>query len=127
MMVICMNDPGPIADPNNPGQTITDPLFQSGYSDFCYELPFMPGQTRLLRYPGCADLGIRRWIQHPDCSYPDATPAISEVDGDGIGPWVAGLKGAVTKVTVGGRRQRLYQQPLSHLQQHRHRRNRRGR
>src|SRR5205814_678918 len=27
---------------------------------------------------------------NPDCSYPDATPAVSEVDGDGgIGPWVS--------------------------------------
>jgi len=24
---------------------------------------------------------------NPDCAYPDATPAIKEVDGDGIGPW----------------------------------------
>src|SRR5207302_11307834 len=26
---------------------------------------------------------------NPDCSYPDATPAVKEVDGDGIGPWVS--------------------------------------
>ena len=25
----------------------------------------------------------------PDCAYPAATPAISEVDGDGVGPWVS--------------------------------------
>ena len=30
----------------------------------------------------------------PDCAYPDATPAVAEVDGDGIGPWVGGASGA---------------------------------
>ena len=26
---------------------------------------------------------------NPDCAYPDATPAVKEVDGDGVGPWVS--------------------------------------
>ncbi len=37
MMVTCMNDPGPIPDPANVGQMITDPLFNPAYSQFCYE------------------------------------------------------------------------------------------
>ena len=38
MMVVCMNDRGSAVAP--------DPLFQPSYSQFCYELPFMPGQTQ---------------------------------------------------------------------------------
>ena len=34
----------PVRSPTATGQT-TDPLYQDGYSQFCYELPFMPGQT----------------------------------------------------------------------------------
>jgi len=37
MMVMCMNDRGTAVAP--------DPLYQESYSQFCYELPFMPGQT----------------------------------------------------------------------------------
>ena len=65
MMVQCMNDPGPILDTRttivnlagvtiaNPtlGQMINDPLFNPAYSDFCYELPYMPGDTTYLDTP----------------------------------------------------------------------------
>ena len=104
MMVTCMNDAGPIADPNNIGKTIVDPLFQAGYSDFCYELPFMPGQTGYFDTPVVPTSAFAGGYNTPDCSYPDATPAVSEVDGDGVGPWVGGVKGSLTavKVTNGG-------------------------
>ncbi len=100
MMVTCMNDPGPIADPNNPNSIITDPLYQSGYSDFCYELPFMPGQTGYFDTPVVPTSAFAGGYNTPDCSYPDATPAVSEVDGDGVGPWVGGVKGTVVKVSL---------------------------
>jgi hypothetical protein len=51
MMVTCMNDPGPIPDPLHPGQKITDPLYNPAYSQFCYEIPFMPGQTQYMDTP----------------------------------------------------------------------------
>ena len=55
MMIACMNDPGPIkdTDPASPtfGQMITDPMFNPGYSNFCYETPFMPGQTQYMDTP----------------------------------------------------------------------------
>jgi hypothetical protein len=89
MMVTCMNDPGPIADPNNPSQSIADPLYQSGYSNFCYELPFMPGQTGYFDTPVVPTSAFAGDYNTPDCAYPDATPAVSEVDGDGVGPWVS--------------------------------------
>jgi len=41
----CMNDRGDGAAP--------DPLFNSSYSSFCYELPYMPGQTGYFDTPVC--------------------------------------------------------------------------
>jgi hypothetical protein len=93
MMVGCMNDAGPVN-----GQT--DPLFQEGYSQFCYELPFMPGQTGYFDTPVVPTSAFAGGYNPPDCAYPNATPAVKEVDGDGVGPWVAGLKGTVTSVAV---------------------------
>jgi len=87
MMVVCMNDAG--------SGTTPDPLFQPGYSQFCYELPFMPAQTGYFDTPVVPTSAFSEGYNHPDCNYPDATPAISEVDGQwtsgsGVGPWVPG-------------------------------------
>jgi hypothetical protein len=101
MMVTCMNDAGPIADPNNLGQTIPDPLYQSGYSQFCYELPFMPGQTGYFDTPVVPTSAFAGDYNTPDCAYPDATPAISEVDGDGVGPWVSASGHTLTITALG--------------------------
>ncbi len=82
MMVMCMNDPGNAATP--------DPFFNPSYSQFCYELPFMPAQTQYLDTPVVPTAAfIGSGYNNPDCAYPDATPAVSEVDGDSTGPWVA--------------------------------------
>jgi hypothetical protein len=81
MMITCMNDPGTGATP--------DPLFNPGYSQFCYEIPFMPGQTQYMDTPVTPTTAFSEGYNHPDCAYPDATPAISEVDGDGVGPYVS--------------------------------------
>ena len=88
MMVLCMNDPGPIAGPG--GTMITDPSFTPGYSQFCYELPFMPGTTQYLDTPVVPTSAFAgAGYNNADCAYPGLTPAISEVDGDAIGPWVS--------------------------------------
>src|SRR5207247_2734200 len=83
MMVTCMNDAGTGATP--------DPLYNSQYSQFCYEIPFMPGQPQYMDttvVPTSAFAGAG--YNNPDCDYPDATPAISEVDVDSnIGPWAS--------------------------------------
>ncbi len=104
MMVFCMNDPGPITDTRptivnaagqvvaNPtlGQPITDPAFAQGYSQFCYELPFMPGTTQYLDTPVVPTSAFAgAGYNNVDCAYPTLTPAIKEVDGDGVGPWIA--------------------------------------
>ena len=112
MMVMCMNDPGPIVDTRptlsngspNPtfGQMITDPLFTQGYSQFCYELPFMPGTTQYLDTPVVPTSAFAgAGYNNVDCAEPDATPAISEVDGDGVGPWVSASGHTLTITALG--------------------------
>jgi Bacterial Ig domain len=88
MMVMCMNDPGPIPGPG--GALVTDPAFTPGYSQFCYELPFMPGTTQYLDTPVVPTSAFAgAGYNNVDCAYPTATPAIAEVDGDQVGPWVS--------------------------------------
>jgi hypothetical protein len=100
MMVFCMNDPGPIPGPG--GTMITDPAYTYGYSQFCYELPFMPGTTQYLDTPVVPTSAFAgAGYNNVDCSYPDATPAIAEVDGDGIGPWVSAAGNTLTITALG--------------------------
>ncbi len=86
MMVMCMNDKGPVTVN---GTSQTDPLYNPAYSQFCYELPFMPGQTDYLDTPVVPTSAFSAGYNHPDCAYPDATPSISSVTGDVAGPWVS--------------------------------------
>jgi hypothetical protein len=100
MMVACMNDPD-MPDPLHPGKTIRDPLFNPGYSQFCYEIPFMPGQTQYMDTPVVPVSAFAEGYDQPDCAYPDATPAISSVTGDpisggGTGPWLSSLGHTLT-------------------------------
>jgi hypothetical protein len=106
MMVQCMNDPGPILDknPSSPtfGQLITDPLYNPAYSNFCYEEPYMPGLTTYLDTPVVPTQAfVGAGYNNPDCSYPDATPAIKEVDGDQVGPWVSAAGKTLTITALG--------------------------
>jgi hypothetical protein len=111
MMVMCMNDPGPILDTRqtivnasgttiaNPtlGQMVTDPAFTDGYSQFCYELPFMPETTQYLDTPVVPTSAFAgAGYNNPDCAYPTLTPAIREVDGDAVGPWVSQAGNTIT-------------------------------
>ncbi len=106
MMTQCMNDPGPIMDtnPSSPthGQMITDPLYNPAYSDFCYINPFMPGLTTYNDTPVVPTEGfVGAGYNNVDCSYPDATPAVAEVDGDGIGPYVSAAGKTLTITALG--------------------------
>ena len=50
----------------------------------------MPGTTQYLDTPVVPTSAFAgAGYNNVDCAYPDATPAIAEVDGDGIGPWVS--------------------------------------
>jgi hypothetical protein len=115
MMVMCMNDPGPILDTRqtilgptgtqiaNPtlGKVVNDPAFTSGYSQFCYELPFMPETTQYLDTPVVPTSAFAgAGYNNVDCSYPTLTPSIKEVDGDtGVGPWVGSGTGHTLTIT----------------------------
>jgi len=106
MMVFCMNDPGPILDTKvgspTQGQMITDPLYSVGYSQFCYELPFMPYTTQYLDTPVVPTSAFAgAGYNNVDCAYPALTPAIKEVDGDGIGPWVSAAGHTLTITALG--------------------------
>lgn len=104
MMVACMNDPD-MPDPAHPGQTIKDPLYNPAYSQFCYEIPFMPGQTQYMDTPVVPVQAFADGYNQPDCAYPDATPAISTVTGDasngGAGPWVRAAGNLLTINALG--------------------------
>jgi hypothetical protein len=107
MMVQCMNDPGPIKDtnPSSPtyGQLVNDPLYNPAYSNFCYEQPFMPGLTNYEDTPVVPTQAfVGAAYNNPDCSYPDTTPAIKEVDSqDGVGPWVSAAGRILTITALG--------------------------
>ncbi len=69
MMVTCMNDPGTGTTP--------DPLYNPEYSQFCYEIPFMPGQTQYMDTPVVPTSAFAgAGYNNPDCNYPALTPAI---------------------------------------------------
>jgi hypothetical protein len=94
MMVTCMNDAGTGPTP--------DPLFQPGYSQFCYELPFMPGQTGYFDTPVVPTSAFSEGYNHPDCNYPDSTPAIARVTSSDIaGPWVSAAGHSLTITALG--------------------------
>jgi len=100
MMVVCMNDPGPIPGPG--GTMVTDPQFAQGYSQFCYELPFMPGTTQYLDTPVVPTSAFAgAGYNNVDCSYPTLTPAISSVTGDVAGPWVSAAGKSLTINALG--------------------------
>jgi len=82
MMVACMNDPGTGATP--------DQYFNPSYSQFCYEIPYMPGATQYMDTPVVPTAAFAEGYNPPDCSYPTATPAVSSViSSDANGPWVS--------------------------------------
>lgn len=93
MLIACMNDPGPIPDPENQGAFITDPNFRPQYTQFCYTFQYMPGATTYLDTPVLPIAAFAGANQFPlDCEYPDGTPVIHSVsapgNGVGGGPYV---------------------------------------
>lgn len=109
MLVTCMNDPGPIPDPNGTidaatGQVamVPDPAYNPSYSTFCYTNPFMPGQTTYLDTPVLPIAAFAAGYSPADCSEPDATPAIKRVDSSaGKGPWLPTSGGTLTIIAQG--------------------------
>lgn len=106
MLITCMNDPGPIPDPNNPGKFITDPMYNPMYSNFCYTWPFMPGITTYLDTPVLPVAAFAAKYNPVDCAYPDGTPAIKEVNGNGqFGPYLDKAQPMTLTITALGQAQ----------------------
>ncbi|HEY4971522.1 MAG TPA: choice-of-anchor D domain-containing protein, partial [Steroidobacteraceae bacterium] len=100
MMVFCMNDQGaPGSFPLSQG---IDPLFNPAYSQFCYELPFMPGTTQYLDTPVVPTTAFAgAGYNNVDCAYPTLTPAIAKVvSSDIAGPWVAAASTTTSPETL---------------------------
>src|SRR5579871_3871483 len=104
MMIFCMND----KNQTTSAGVITDPLFNPAYSQFCYELPYMPGQTQYLDTPVVPTSAFSAGYNHPDCSYPDATPAIASVTGDVAGPWVSAAGHSIVITALGDQQVQNY-------------------
>ncbi len=89
MSIACMNDPGPISVS---GVSMTDPSYNPAYSNFCYEQPFMPGETTYMDTPVIPTQSFADGYNLPDTEYPDGTPAILKVVNSDAsvpqGPWV---------------------------------------
>jgi len=103
MITVCLNHPGPIPDPNNPGQFITDPHFNPQYSQFCYTFQYMPGATTYLDTPVVPVAAFAGPDQFPlDCEFPDGTPQINRVSNlSSQGPYLASTPADIIIESVG--------------------------
>jgi hypothetical protein len=104
MMIACMNDPGPIDDPDNPGQSMTDPYFQRQYTTFCYTFQYMPATITYLDTPVEPIAAFAGQNQAPlDCEFPDGTPVIRDVTSAAYnGPYVAQAGNPFQITAMGG-------------------------
>lgn len=103
MLVACMNDAGPIPDPDNPGERVVDPYFNPAFSQFCYTFQYMPGSTTYLDTPVVPVAAFASPVSYPvDCAVPHRTPMIRSVENTtrGIGPM--GVPGDTLVVTSMG-------------------------
>lgn len=102
MLILCMNDPGPITDAAT-GNLMTDPFFRRQYSQFCYTFNFMPGSTTYLDTPVVPIAAFAGPDQFPlDCEFPSGTPVIWSTTGPTMaGPYVATAGQTLTLVSAG--------------------------
>jgi hypothetical protein len=103
MLQVCVNDPGPIADPANPANRITDPNFSRQYTQFCYTLNFLSGRVTFLDTPVLPIAAFANLGFNPvDAEFPDGTPMLHSVSGPVGGPYVpTGSTGQLTILSVG--------------------------
>ncbi|MBI3562201.1 MAG: hypothetical protein HY080_10870 [Gammaproteobacteria bacterium] len=104
MITTCMNDPGPIPNPNGSGM-ITDPFYKKQYSQFCYTFPYIPGETHYLDTPVVPVAAFAGPDQFAlDCEFPDQTPIIWSVTGPTVaGPYVTAAGQTITITSVGNK------------------------
>ena len=91
MLTVCLNDPGPIPDPSNPGATIIDPQFKKRYSQFCYTFNYGAGTTRYNDTPVIPIAAHTGPDKFPlDCEPEDGTPRLARIDQHGAAPGAGG-------------------------------------
>ena len=98
MMVIVHERPGRSA-----ARHATDPLFNPAYSQFCYELPFMPGQTAYLDTPVVPTSAFSaRATTIPTA--PTRTPRRPSAKwmAMAVGPWVSARRHSTLTITALG-------------------------
>ena len=98
MPMTCMNDPGPIPNPEKPGEMMIDPQYNPAYSNFCYTFQYMPGTTTYLDTPVLPVSAFASGYNPPDCEPEAGTPKILRVDGVGSGP-LTDRDGTLTIIT----------------------------
>jgi hypothetical protein len=106
MMTACMNDAGPIVDPNDASKTIIDPSFNRQLSQFCYTFQYMPGGITYLDTPVVPVAAFARNGTFPvDCEFPTLTPGIYSVsrdDGSPVGTGPLAQPGDFLKIKSAG-------------------------
>lgn len=94
MIVSCMNDAGPIRNPDPTGpEFIIDPYFDPRYSQFCYTFQYMPATITYLDTPVESIAAFANPAEFPvDCERPNLTPMVASVErtaqSGGGGPFV---------------------------------------
>jgi FtsP/CotA-like multicopper oxidase with cupredoxin domain/uncharacterized protein (DUF2141 family) len=103
MYSVCVNDPGPIPDPANPGQTIfPDPNYRREFTTSCYTFMFMPGTTTYLDTPLLPLTAFAGQQAFPlDANFPGGTPVIAAVTGTQPGPYVSAAGQQLTITSLG--------------------------
>ncbi len=89
MHMSCMNDPGPIPNPNGDGTLIIDPQYNPAYSNFCYTFQYMPGTTTYLDTPVLPVSAFASGDNPVDCAPGAGMPVIARVrwNNNYDGPW----------------------------------------
>jgi len=101
MSTVCINDPGPVEDPNNPGEMIQDPHYNPQYSRFCYTFNFHSGTTTYLDTPVVPTAAFAGPTSPVDCEPSDAEPVLRRVDGPGFAGPVANTGDIITIESMG--------------------------
>ncbi len=102
MLTFVLNHPGPIPDPDNPGNMIVDPYYDPDYSQVSYTFNFNSGTMTYLDTPV---IPIAAFVGYPnralDVEPATGTPVIYSVMGPDGGPIVCQNGASVTIKSVG--------------------------
>jgi parallel beta-helix repeat protein len=104
MLSFVINHPGPVPDPDRPGQMMLDPFYDLSYSQTAYTFNFMPGTTTYLDTPV---IQVAAFAGYPnrkmDVEPANGTPVIHSVRGPQGGPIVCTNGDTVVIRSVGNK------------------------